>query len=420
MPVDILVGLQWGDEGKGKIIDILSPQYDIVARFQGGPNAGHTLVIDGNKFIFHTLPSGVIHPGTRNILGSGMVINPITFMKEIEQLNRHNIDYQNRIIISRNAHLITPLHIYLDRFYEARKAQKKIGSTLRGIGPAYQDKYARTGLKVLDIIDKHFQEKYLNHKRWYFDIMKEIPTEGLEQMEKEWFEAIAQMKGFEITDTEIYVHKALKEGKNILGEGAQGTLLDVNFGTYPYVTSSHTISSGCCIGLGIPPSSVRKVLGVFKAYTTRVGEGPFPTELKDETGKWLLEKGCEYGSTTGRPRRCGWPDLVALQYAILLNGVTELIITKADVLSGINPLKICTQYQDIHGQKVEFSDLQKSSSIIPIYDEVEGWNEDISGYTSYNELPGSFINYIKYIEKFVSAPVTIISVGPERKQTIFV
>ncbi len=419
MPVDILVGLQWGDEGKGKIVDILSPEYDIVARFQGGPNAGHTLVIGDNKFIFHTMPSGVIHEKTYNVLGPGMVINPVTFKEEAQVLENHQIDFKDRILISRNAHLILPSQIHLDKYYEWKKDENKVGSTLRGIGPAYQDKYGRTGLRMVDLLKPGFKEKYDLLKSWHFEITRNFDFDrgAFDQAEKEWFEALNFIRQFSIVDTEVYLNDELNADKNILAEGAQGTLLDINFGTYPYVTSSNTISSGCCVGLGIAPQQIRKVFGVFKAYTTRVGEGPFFTELHDETGKLLRDNGCEYGATTGRPRRCGWLDLVGLKQSIMLNGVTDLVITKADVLSGMPVIKACTEYLDEKGTKVNYSD-HELTKISPHYESLDSWEEDISEVKEYSGLPVKFKDYLSYIEQYTGVRISVISLGPKRRQTI--
>jgi len=419
MPVDILVGLQWGDEGKGKIVDILSPQYKYIARFQGGPNAGHTLVINDKKFVFHTLPSGVIQPETINVIGSGMVVNPITLKKEIETLYHENIDIDSRIIISQQSHLILPTHIFLDMFYEYLKGEKKVGSTLRGIGPTYQDKIARVGLRFIDVLSKDFERKYELLKERHLNIMQNYDFDNnlLISLEKEWFDAVEFLRKFNISDTEIILNNAISENQCILAEGAQGTLLDINFGTFPYVTSSSTLSSGCCTGLGIAPKNIRKVFGVFKAYTTRVGEGPFVTELKDKTGELLMTKGNEYGSTTGRPRRCGWLDLVGLKYAVMLNGATDLIITKSDVLSGIDELKACISYKNTAGEDLRYSD-QYLNTVIPEYRNIKSWSDDISKTTEYDHLPKEFQSFIAFIESEVLSTVKMISVGPERNQTI--
>jgi adenylosuccinate synthase len=420
MPVDVLVGLQWGDEGKGKIVDLLTPNYDIVARFQGGPNAGHTLVINDKKYIFHTLPSGVICKNSINVLGSGMVVDPVTLVKEIETLKDEEIDIKGRVKISKRLHLILPTHKHLDAFHERRKADKKIGSTLRGISPCYQDKIGRNGITFEDTRQEDFTTKYNELKNFHLSLMTEPDLELLNKAENEWFEAVQYLQAFDIIDTEEFVNDKLEAGSNVLAEGAQGTLLDINFGTYPYVTSSHTLSSSACIGLGISPREIRKVYGVFKAYTTRVGEGPFTTELFDETGERMAKIGHEYGSTTGRRRRCGWLDLVALKYAVRLNGVTDLIITKSDVLSGFDELKVCTNYLDQNGEKLLFSDICKTDNIKPEYYSLKGWAEEIAEMKKKENLPENFNGYINYIEEYIETKITYISVGPERNQTITV
>jgi adenylosuccinate synthase len=418
MPVDVIVGLQWGDEGKGKIVDILSPQYSIIARYQGGPNAGHTLVIKGKKFVFHTLPSGVINQDCMNVLGSGMVIDPVALKHEIENLESNGIQPKSKILISRNAHLILPSHKLLDAYYEGLSVEKKIGSTLKGIGPVYQDKVGRRGIMVKNIFNENFTEKYNTLKAFHLDLIKDKSYILTSDEEQNWFDAINYLKTLEITDTELYLNNELQKGKNVLAEGAQGALLDINFGTYPYVTSSNTISSSCCTGLGISPKYIRHIYGIFKAYTTRVGEGPFLTEQNNETGNLLMKAGFEYGSTTGRPRRCGWLDLVALRYSIMLNGVDKLIITKSDVLSCIDEIKICTEYLDDQNMKVNFSSFDENPATYPFYKTFTSWKVELTGIASYDELPSATIKYLEFIENHLDIKIDIISVGPDRSQTI--
>jgi len=418
MPVDVIVGLQWGDEGKGKIVDILSPQYSIIARYQGGPNAGHTLVIKGKKFVFHTLPSGVINPDCMNVLGSGMVIDPIALKLEIENLESYGIYPKAKILVSRNAHLILPSHKLLDAYYEGLCAETKIGSTLKGIGPAYQDKVGRRGMMIKNIFYDNFKEKYNSLKAFHTDLIKNKSIILMEDEELKWFNAINYLKTLVITDTELYLNNELEKGQNILAEGAQGALLDVNFGTYPYVTSSNTISSSCCTGLGISPRFVRHIFGIFKAYTTRVGEGPFLTEQKNEVGNLLMKTGFEYGSTTGRPRRCGWLDLIALKYSIMLNGVDKLIVTKSDVLSCLEEIKICIEYLDDQNMKVNFSSFDENPATYPFYKTFSSWNENITEINTYEGLPSATKVFLEFIEKQLDIKIDMISVGPDRSQTI--
>ena len=418
MPVDVLVGLQWGDEGKGKIIDILSPDYDVVARFQGGPNAGHTLVIHDKKFVFHTLPSGVIRHETVNVLGSGMVIDPITFKKEIETLEKENIPTRGRILISRNAHLILPTHRFLDAFYEEVKGDKKIGSTLKGIGPTYQDKIARVGIRVGDILKSSFVDQYERLKVKHCAFIDEERKSKIDAEEKLWMEAIDFMREFDLIDAEEYLSKRYDENANILAEGAQGTLLDINYGTFPYVTSSSTISSSACTGLGISPNKIRHIYGVFKAYTTRVGEGPFMTEQQNEIGELLTEKGHEYGSTTGRERRCGWLDLVALKYAIMLNVVNKLIMTKSDVLTHLDDIEVCTAFMDDNNEQRNYTEQYYIDGLKPQYKKLKSWSKDISKLKEYSEFPTEFNDYVDFIEGELGQKLWMISVGPERSETI--
>jgi adenylosuccinate synthase len=425
MKVDVLLGLQWGDEGKGKIVDVLSPGYDIVARFQGGPNAGHTIEFEGLKFVLHTIPSGIFDPEKQNVIGNGVIIDPYVFRKEVLQLKENNLDPVQNLLISKKAHLILPSHRLLDAVYEKSKGKLKIGSTLKGIGPTYTDKVARVGIRIGDLADVDFQEKYAFLKGKHQQIIDsfaydttEFKIDGLsfDDYENQWFNALETLREFKHINSEHFINQSLKQGKKILAEGAQGTLLDIDFGSYPFVTSSNTICAGVCSGLGIAPARVGKVFGVFKAYCTRVGSGPFPTELFDEDGLLMRDKGHEYGSTTGRPRRCGWLDLVALKYAIMLNGVTDLIMTKGDVLSQFETVKLSTKY--IHKSKVidyvPFNDQEVEAGYIGM----AGWKTNIEQVCSEEEFPAELSEYISFIEKETETPVSIISVGPDRKQTI--
>jgi adenylosuccinate synthase len=421
MKVDVLLGLQWGDEGKGKIVDVLTPKYDVVARFQGGPNAGHTLEFKNIKHVLHTIPSGIFRDDQINIIGNGVVIDPIIFQKEIEELHAIGVDISEQLVISKKAHLILPSHRILDAASEAAKGKEKIGSTLKGIGPTYMDKTGRNGLRVGDIIADDFKEKYAALVNKHKNLLKQYTFEyNLEELEKDWFEGIEIIKKYKIVDSEHLLNDLLKKGKSVLAEGAQGTLLDIDFGSYPFVTSSNTICAGACTGLGIAPNKIGKVFGIFKAYCTRVGSGPFPTELNNETGELLRKQGNEFGATTGRPRRCGWLDLPALNYAIILNGVTKLIMMKADVLSGFEKIKIATAYKTSEGLTDQFPySLDTVTGIV--YDELEGWTEqELEGVTDIASLPASLKNYIKYIEEKTGVPITIVSLGPDRDQTIVV
>ena len=420
MAVDVLLGLQWGDEGKGKIVDVLTRKYDIIARFQGGPNAGHTLEFEGKKHVLHTIPSGVFHEKVCNVVGNGVVIDPVIFKGELDKLIAQEPDVLSRLKISRKAHLILPSHRLLDAASEAAKGKKKIGSTLKGIGPTYMDKTGRNGLRVGDIQLDNFQELYNNLVTKHKQLLSGYPdfTYDLSELEPTWFEAIEYLRTLDIIDSEPYVHQAIKDGRTILAEGAQGTLLDIDFGTYPFVTSSNTTCAGACTGLGVAPNRIKNVYGIFKAYCTRVGSGPFPTELFDETGETIQAQGHEFGATTGRPRRCGWLDLPALKYAIDVNGVTELMMMKADVLSGIGNLKVCTAYR-YKGEVIEHLPYKLEEDLIePIFTEVAGWDEDLTKMTLEDEFPESFKSYIDYIEKEVGVPISLISVGPDRAQTI--
>lgn len=422
MTVDLLLGLQWGDEGKGKIVDVLTSKYNVIARFQGGPNAGHTLEFDGIKHVLRTIPSGIFHNSAVNVIGNGVVIDPVVFRSEIKGLEKFDIDIYNRLLLSRKAHLILPTHRLLDAASEASKGKAKIGSTLKGIGPAYMDKTGRNGLRVGDIELPDFKERYRQladkHQTMirFYDV--DIPYD-LPQLESEFFEAVAEMKKFKLIDSEQYMFEAQSSGKSILAEGAQGSLLDVDFGTYPYVTSSTTTAAGACTGLGIAPNKIEQVYGIFKAYTTRVGSGPFPTELFDETGATMARVGNEFGSVTGRQRRCGWLDLVALRYAVQVNGVTQLMMMKGDVLSGLETLKVCTAYQ-YRGQEVTHLPYNiEPENVTPVYKEFKGWNVDLTGMTTYNQLPDELRQYVDFIESYLGVPITIVSVGPDRTQTIF-
>ena len=421
MNVDLLLGLQWGDEGKGKIVDVLTKDYDIVARFQGGPNAGHTLEFDGIKHVLHTIPSGIFHENSINLIGNGVVIDPVIFEKEIEKLEPFNIDFKSKLFISRKAHLILPTHRLLDAASELSKGKSKIGSTLKGIGPTYMDKTGRNGIRVGDIELEDWLDKYKILSKKHEKLIKNLNVDlqyNLHELEVDFFKAIEKLKKINFIDSENFIYNKLDENKKILAEGAQGSLLDIDFGTYPYVTSSNTTAAGACTGLGIPPNKIKEVYGIFKAYTTRVGSGPFPTELFDTTGKKIAKTGNEFGATTGRPRRCGWLDLVALKYTVKVNGVTKLMMMKGDVLSGIKEIKVCTKY-NYNGNIIEhFPFSINNDNLKPIYKSFEGWKEDISTYTNEKSLPKAFLKYISFLEKELKTPISIISVGPDRKQTI--
>jgi adenylosuccinate synthase len=420
MKVDVLLGLQWGDEGKGKIVDVFTPKYDIIARFQGGPNAGHTLEFEGIKHVLHTIPSGIFRENVVNLVGNGVVIDPIIFKGELDKLAPFKIDFKKRLFISKKAHLILPTHKLIDAASEISKGKNKIGSTLKGIGPTYMDKTGRNGLRVGDIFSPNFKEKYqtlidkhigmLSH---YEEFNYDLPV-----LEKEWMAGIDVLKSLDAVDSEHFLNKALLAGKKILAEGAQGTMLDIDFGTYPFVTSSNTVTAGTCTGLGIAPNKIGNVIGIFKAYCTRVGSGPFPTELLDEVGESIRQEGREFGSTTGRPRRCGWVDLVQLKYAIMINGVTELSMMKADVLSIFDTIKICTHYE-IDGEKIsDFPYDVNDLDVKPIYIEMDGWKKDLTALSQYNDAPIELKNYVEYLEKELNVPISLVSVGPDRKQTL--
>jgi len=415
-----LLGLQWGDEGKGKIVDVLTPDYDVVARFQGGPNAGHTLEFNGRKHILHLIPSGIFRPDTLNIVGNGVVLDPVIFRKEVMDLKAIGIDVKSNLVISRKTHLILPGHCSLDAAQETSKGKSKIGSTLRGIGPAYTDKVARQGLRAGDIHKADFKDLYNKLKNIHEGLLPpNFQDTNFAAKEEEWFESIEFLRGFKLVDSEYLVDQLLRQGKNFLAEGAQGSLLDIDFGSYPFVTSSNTICAGACTGLGFAPSRINKVYGIFKAYCTRVGSGPFPTELENSTGQKLRDQGNEYGSTTGRPRRCGWIDLVALKYAVMLNGVTELIMTKADVFTGIDTIKAATSYL-INGKESHHFPYDTAEKITPVYTELPGWNIDISEIRKEQEMPPELFNYISFIEKEIGVPIRWVSVGPDREAIIHI
>ncbi len=419
MKVDVLLGLQWGDEGKGKIVDVLTPKYDIIARFQGGPNAGHTLEFEGIKHVLHTIPSGIFRDNVINLIGNGVVIDPVIFQGELEKLKPFHIDIASRLLISKKAHLILPTHRILDAASEAAKGKNKIGSTLKGIGPTYMDKTGRNGLRVGDIFLPSFKEKYKTLVKKHKSMLQRFDFEyNLDELEKPWFDAIEKLKELQAVDSELYINDALKSGKKILAEGAQGTMLDIDFGTYPFVTSSNTVTAGTCTGLGVAPTKIGDVVGIFKAYCTRVGSGPFPTELNDETGEKIRKEGFEFGATTGRPRRCGWIDLPQLKYAIMINGVTELNMMKADVLDNFETIKVCTHYL-INGEKVEYFPYDVNDlEITPVYEEIKGWNCKTTDLTSFEDAPKELKDYVQYLEQKLETPITVVSVGPDRKQTL--
>lgn len=421
MSVDVLLGLQWGDEGKGKIVDFLAPSYDYIARFQGGPNAGHTLEFDGIKHVLHQIPSGIFRQGKHNIIGNGVVLDPVIFMDEIHQINKKfGFDIKENLSISTRAQLISPVHRLLDKVLEKNKGDSKIGSTLKGIGPTYQDKIGRHGLRVGEVLSDNFIEKYKKQKSYHDMFLAGHYDKNFTGEEEKFFKSIEELKKFKIIDTEYLINKNIKKNKNILAEGAQGTLLDIDFGSYPFVTSSNTTTAGACIGLGISPKKIRKVFGIFKAYCTRVGAGPFPTELFDSVGEKMASNGNEFGSTTGRARRCGWLDLPALKYSIMLNGVTELHMMKADVLSGFEEIKICIGY-NYNGVDIDyFPSSIESENIKPIYQTFKGWTTKSNSAKKIEDLEDNFKSYIKFIEKEVGIKIKIISLGPVREQTIYI
>lgn len=417
--VDVLLGLQWGDEGKGKIVDVLAPKYDVVARFQGGPNAGHTLEFDGIKHVLHQIPSGIFREKTRNIIGNGVVLDPIVFKKEIEGLQKFNLNVKANLFISKKATLIVPTHRLLDQAYEKAKGENKIGSTLKGIGPSYQDKIGRQGLRVGDILADNFKDKFKKLTDIHFEILKNYPIEfNWSELEAQFNDAVNFLRQFQLVDSEYVINKEITSGSTILAEGAQGSLLDIDFGSYPFVTSSNTVTAGACTGLGVAPKHIGEVYGIFKAYSTRVGSGPFPTELLDDQGEKLRKEGNEFGSTTGRPRRCGWIDIPSLKYSIMINGVTQLLMMKADVLSIFPTIRVCTQYQlkdDSVTEALPYEMIHEK--IVPVYKEMKGWNVSLKGIDE-KSLPVELVQYVTFLEQQLGVPITLISTGPDRTQTI--
>ena len=419
MPIDVLLGLQWGDEGKGKVVDVFTPHYDIVARFQGGPNAGHTIIFNQKKYVLHLVPSGIFHEGTTCIVGNGVVIDPVTLRREIETLEASGEYIRDRIVISQRAHLILPTHKLLDAASEKAKGDQKIGSTLRGIGPTYMDKTGRNGLRIGDLLSPDFEQKYRALVEKHRGLLSHYDFEyDLAETEAQFLGSLDFIRSLKLDNTEHLLHRALREGKTVLAEGAQGTLLDIEFGSYPFVTSSNTIAAGACTGLGVPPGQIGRVFGIFKAYATRVGSGPFPTELDNEAGERLREAGGEYGATTGRPRRCGWIDLPLLKYSILLNGVTDLIMTKADVLSSVSEVKACTAYRLPSGEETTEVPYDLASAFEPVFRSFPGWEEDITGAREKEDLPRTLRNYIEALEAYLEVPVSFVSVGPDREQIL--
>ena len=420
MKVDLLLGLQWGDEGKGKIVDVLTSKYDIIARFQGGPNAGHTLVFNNKKYVLHTIPSGIFHKNKINLIGNGVVIDPVILYEEILNIRNENIKISETLLISKKAHLILPTHRILDAASEMSKGKNKIGSTLKGIGPTYMDKTGRNGFRVGELENKKWKDKYVELRDKHIELIKFFKVNlnfNLKKLEEEFFQSVDELKKIDFVDSENFLFEA--NDKKILAEGAQGSLLDIDFGTYPYVTSSNTTAAGACTGLGISPNSVNQVFGIFKAYTTRVGSGPFPTELFDSYGERMSKVGNEFGATTGRPRRCGWLDLVALKYACRVNGVSKLMMMKTDVLSGFDKVLVCTNY-NYKGKIIDYLPYDLSeSSLKPVYKEFKGWSEDLRQIDSFENLPKNLNYYIKFLEKELEVPIVIVSVGPDRKETLF-
>lgn len=418
--VDVLLGLQWGDEGKGKIVDVLAPRYDVVARFQGGPNAGHTLEFDGIKHVLHQIPSGIFRETTKNVIGNGVVLDPIVFRSEIEKLQKYNLKVHDNLFISKKATLILPSHKLLDQAYETAKGDNKIGSTLKGIGPAYQDKVGRHGLRIGDLLAADFEDRYRQLTAAHFHILKDYEiTCDWQDLEKQFLDSIAFLKDFKLIESEYFLNAELRRGSTILAEGAQGALLDIDFGSYPFVTSSNTVTAGACIGLGVAPARIGEVYGIFKAYCTRVGSGPFPTELLDEDGERIRKEGNEFGSTTGRPRRCGWIDLPSLKYSIMINGVTQLLMMKADVLNVFETIKVCTQYQLADGTVTDALPYEMiHGKITPVYESLPGWNCNLAGISD-EAMPAELRNYVDYLEKYLSVPITLISTGPDRTQTVY-
>ncbi len=419
--VDVILGLQWGDEGKGKIVDFFAKNYDVIARFQGGPNAGHTLYVNDKKIVLHQIPSGIFHEEKTNLIGNGVVLDPVILRKECDAVASFGVDYKKNLFISERAHIILPTHRALDKASELSKGVEKIGSTLKGIGPAYMDKTGRNGLRVGDLLDKNFTTQYIKLRMKHQRLLDNFNfQEDISNWEEEFFEALEFLREFKIVNGEYFINEKISSGKKVLAEGAQGSMLDVDFGTFPYVTSSSTISAGVCSGLGVAPQKIKEVIGITKAYCTRVGSGPFPTELLDETGDFLRNAGNEFGSTTGRPRRCGWIDLVALQFACMINGVTQIVMTKADILDGLSELKVCTGYE-VNGEEKNYVPFQMNRlNIKPVYKNFEGWNTLISEVSSYKNMPEKMKTYINYMNDHLKIPVNYISNGPGREQIVAV
>ena len=416
--IDVVLGLQWGDEGKGKVVDVLTPDYQVIARFQGGPNAGHSLQFECKKYVLHTIPSGIFRDGSINIIGNGVVIDPVILSDEIATLEADGVDVQSKLLIAKKAHLILPTHRIIDAASEASKGKTKIGSTLKGIGPTYMDKTGRNGLRVGDILSPAFEERYQRLKAKHLELLRQYDFQfDITDYEKEWLEGIENLKRFRFIEGEHVINGLLDEGKAILAEGAQGSMLDIDFGTYPFVTSSNTLCAGVCTGLGVAPSRIGNVYGIFKAYCTRVGSGPFPTELFDEDGEKMRRIGMEFGATTGRPRRCGWLDMVALRYSVMMNGVTALIMMKSDVLNDFEKLKVAVAYK-VDGKETTEFPYEVNGEIVPVYKEFEGWNCNINGIRNYDQFPTRLKEYIEFIEKETGVPVKIVSVGPDREETI--
>ena len=416
--VDVVLGLQWGDEGKGKVVDVLTPDYKVIARFQGGPNAGHSLKFDGESFVLHTVPSGIFRKDTVNVIGNGVVIDPVILMEEIRDIEAKGGDISGKLLISKRAHLILPTHRTLDAASEAAKGKSKIGSTLKGIGPTYMDKTGRNGLRVGDILSPEFRQRYDTLKQKHIAMLSQYDfSYDISEYEQKWFEAVEALRRFPFIESEIEVNRYIDSDVAILAEGAQGSMLDIDFGTYPFVTSSNTMSAGVCTGLGVAPNRVGKVIGIFKAYCTRVGSGPFPTELFDETGEEIRRIGKEYGATTGRPRRCGWLDLVALKYAVMMNGVSELIMMKSDVLNSFDTIKVATAYE-IDGKTMDYFLFESNEEVTPVYKEFKGWKSDICSVRNYEDFPAELKDYIAFIEQETGCPVRIISVGPDRSEIV--
>ncbi len=416
--IDVVLGLQWGDEGKGKVVDVLTPSYKVIARFQGGPNAGHSLKFNDDGFVLHTVPSGIFRENTLNIIGNGVVVDPVILMDEISQIEAKGLDITEKLVIAKRAHLILPTHRMLDAASEAAKGKSKIGSTLKGIGPTYMDKTGRNGLRIGDLLSPEFMDRYNTLKKKHIGLLSQYDfTYDITDYEKQWLQAVEELKRFRFIESEIVVNGYLDDDVPVLAEGAQGSMLDIDFGTYPFVTSSNTMTAGVCTGLGVAPCRVGKVMGIFKAYCTRVGSGPFPTELFDETGEQLRQIGHEFGATTGRPRRCGWLDLVALKYAVMMNGVTELIMMKSDVLNSFKTIRIATAYE-IGGRQVDYFPFESGEEVKPVYRDFPGWDCDITGVRRYEDFPQAFKEYVAFIEKETGCPIRIISVGPDRSEIV--